>query len=542
MADFAHDYTTKEIEKLERRIHVVYKEAEADINRKLKDFEDKFAAKEQIHLQELKNGEITQEQYDNWRKGQEFQQKQWQSKRNSAINSVQNANQVAVAMVNGETPNIFAVNANYMAFGIERDAGIDFGFGVYDANSVANLIKNDPQILPKWKINEPKDYTWSKKKVNNAVTQGIIQGESLDKVVKRLTDKLVTGNENKMKTFARTAMTGAQNAGRQQSMKDAENLGIELEKEWMATLDSHTRDSHADIDGERVPVDSKFSNGLQYPGEAGGAPAEVYNCRCTMVTNVKKYPSIYSRRDNETGKIVNKLGPDTVENLTYNDWKMTKGITQTAKMIDERDKVTKTLQEVAGMGHGTVDGGLPFKYKSFDSAFRKVVGDTKEVIEENGLVLSRKEQFVLRTKMADKTADALRFTNISPPEHFVEDYNVITKELESRGFKTIRVKNTMGDHDVPYRGVNTLVQTPSGYVIGMQYHTPQSIDIKESVNHKIYEEVRKLDKNDPRVDELNKKMIDNMNSIVSPPNIETIKKVNYDTNRTKNVTKFGSYW
>ena len=542
MADIAHDYTTKEIEKLERRIHAVYKEAEADINRKLKDFEDKFATKEQIHLQELKNGEITQEQYDNWRKGQEFQQKQWQSKRDSVINSVQNANQVAIAMVNGETPNIFAVNANYMAFGIERDAGIDFGFGVYDANSVTNLIKNNPQILPKWKIDEPKDYTWSKKKVNNTVTQGIIQGESLDKIAKRLTDKLVTGNENKMKTFARTAMTGAQNAGRQQSMKDAENLGIELEKQWMATLDSHTRDSHADIDGETVPVNSKFSNGLEYPGEAGGAPAEVYNCRCTMVSDIKKYPSVYSRRDNETGKVVNKLGPDTVENLTYNDWKMTKGITQTAKMIDERDKVTKTLQEVAGMGHGTVDGGLPFKYKSFDSAFRKVVGDTKEVIEENGLVLNRKEQFALRTKMADKTADALRFTNISPPEHFVEDYNTITKELESRGFKTIRVKNTMGDHDVPYRGVNTLVQTPSGYVIEMQYHTPQSIDIKESVNHKIYEEVRKLDKNDPRVDELNKKMIDNMNSIVSPPNIETIKKVNYDTDRTKNVTKFGSYW
>lgn len=542
MADFAHDYTTKEIEKLERRIHAVYKEAEHEINRKLEDFEKRYEAKDRIHLEEYKDGKITKQELDNWRKGQEFQRQQWNAKRDSIINSVQNANQVAVAMVNGETPNIFAVNANYMAFGIERDAGIDFGFGVYDANSVANLIKNNPQILPKWKIDEPKDYTWSKKKVNNAVTQGIIQGESLDKIAKRLTDKLVTGNENKMKTFARTAMTGAQNSGRQQSMKDAENLGIELEKQWMATLDSHTRDSHADIDGETVPVNSKFSNGLEYPGEAGGDPAEVYNCRCTMVSDIKKYPSVYSRRDNETGKVVNKLGPDTVENLTYNDWKMTKGITQTAKMIDERDKVTKTLQEVAGMGHGTVDGGLPFKYKSFDSAFRKVVGDTKEVIEENGLVLNRKEQFALRTKMADKTADALRFTNISPPEHFVEDYNTITKELESRGFKTIRVKNTMGDHDVPYRGVNTLVQTPSGYVIEMQYHTPQSIDIKESVNHKIYEEVRKLDKNDPRVDELNRKMIDNMNSIVSPPNIETIKKVNYDTDRTKNVTKFGSYW
>jgi uncharacterized protein with gpF-like domain len=67
------------------------------------------------------------------------------------------------------------------------------------------------------------------------------------------------------------------------------DMGILTEKEWMATHDKRVRDSHAAIDGETKPTDELFSNGLMYPGDPNGAPAEVYNCRCTMVTNVKGF-------------------------------------------------------------------------------------------------------------------------------------------------------------------------------------------------------------------------------------------------------------
>ena len=320
MADLAHTYTDKQIEKLQHEIEIVYKQAEIDIRHKMKDFEKKYRAKESIYKKEVKQGKITQEQFDNWKKGQVFQRQQWNAKRASVINTMQNANTVAVKMINGQTTNVFAVNANYTSYSIEHGAGVNFGFGIYDSAAVVNLIKDNPQILPKWKIDKPKDYTWSQKKVNRAVTQGIIQGESIQQIADRLSNKLVSSNKDKMLTFARTAMTGAQNSGRLTSMKAAKDLGIDLEKEWMATLDSHTRDSHADIDGERVPVDSKFSNGLEYPGEPGGMPAEVYNCRCTMVSNIKKYPAEYKRYDNIDGK--------PIENMTYKEWYEAKGLSK----------------------------------------------------------------------------------------------------------------------------------------------------------------------------------------------------------------------
>lgn len=86
---------------------------------------------------------------------------------------------------------------------------------------------------------------------------------------------------------ARTAMTGAQNAGRQQAYERAAAMGIKVKKEWIATLDGRTRHSHGMADGQQVEIDGKFKVGaseLHYPGDPQGRPEEIYNCRCTMVT------------------------------------------------------------------------------------------------------------------------------------------------------------------------------------------------------------------------------------------------------------------
>lgn len=310
--DYGHVYTNKEISKLQHELDEIYKEAESDIRRKMDDFNRRYEAKEKIYAKQVEDGKISQEDFDAWKRGQVFQGEQWRAKHDQIIQTMHDTNRIATDMINGKTSNIFAVNANYMSYDIEHKAKVDFGFGIYDNATVTNLIKNDPHLLPEWKIDEQKDYIWNNKKVNRSVTQGIIQGESLDKIADRLCEKLVSTNENKMKTFARTAMTGAQNAGRMQSLRNAKNLGIDLQKEWMATLDAHTRDSHKGMDTEKANIDDTFSNGLMYPGDPRGAAKEVYNCRCTMVSDVKKYPAQYKRYDNIDGK--------PIENMSYRDW------------------------------------------------------------------------------------------------------------------------------------------------------------------------------------------------------------------------------
>lgn len=320
-------YTEEQMADIEKRLVSIYEEAEKDIESKMNSFNAKYKTKEARYRTQVETGKMTQEEFDRWKSGQVFQGKQWQAKKEEIAGVLHDSNKIASDMVNSKMFGVFAENANYIAYDLEHGAGVNFGFSLYDGNTVARLIKDEPNLLPKYTPKIGKDMNWNTKKITRQITLGVIEGESLDKISKRLASATASQNMNSMKTHARTLMTGAQNAGRVERIRQADNLGLEVLKEWMATLDSHTRDSHADIDGEQVPVDAKFSNGLSYPGEAGGDPAEVYNCRCTLVSELKKYPSKYERYDNIDGK--------RIDNMSYNEWKE-------AKSEDKKTTAKKT--------------------------------------------------------------------------------------------------------------------------------------------------------------------------------------------------------
>lgn len=59
----------------------------------------------------------------------------------------------------------------------------------------------------------------------------------------------------------------------------AEAEGVEPTKTWITG--SNPRASHAAMDGETVPIDDTFSNGLDWPG-SGGDAAEVAGCNCSV--------------------------------------------------------------------------------------------------------------------------------------------------------------------------------------------------------------------------------------------------------------------
>ncbi len=98
---------------------------------------------------------------------------------------------------------------------------------------------------------------------------------------------LATSIARKMDNFARTAVTGAQNAGRIDRMHQAQEMGIRVRKKWLAAHDDRVRDSHAELDGTVVDVDEDFvtinGNHIAFPGDPSAPPEEVYNCRCTLV-------------------------------------------------------------------------------------------------------------------------------------------------------------------------------------------------------------------------------------------------------------------
>lgn len=301
MPDYSDRYTDKKISEVDRVLKRTYRTAQTELKKKLADFNKRFNEKSRKKKQQVKDGEITEQEYKDWLTGQVFIRNQWQSQINAVNSVLLDHNKQAIKIINNGTLDVFAESYNFNAF--RAESMIAASFTVYNAESVARLILGDPQLLPEWKINEKKDYAWNYDKVNNIVRQAIIQGKGIEEITGELCSRLSTTNESKMRMFARTALGSAQNAGRQKQMEDAAALGIEVNKQWEAAHDSKTRDSHRALDGEEVPYDEEFSNGLMFPKDPTGAPEEVYNCFVGDTIVTTNSDIVRSYKHEYTGKL-----------------------------------------------------------------------------------------------------------------------------------------------------------------------------------------------------------------------------------------------
>ena len=201
---------------------------------------------------------------------------------NTLSNDLVNADKIASSLINGYIPEIFGDAFNYGVYRAETYALFDTAFALYNHDTVAYLLTDaQRQILPSINVNIPKDKAWSKSKINSALLQGILQGESNDKIAKRLQGVTDMSRKAAIRN-ARTLTTSAEAYGRLESFRRSESYGIHINKKWSSTLDSRTRESHVMLDGEIKPIDKEFSNGLMYPGDPNGTADEIYNCRCGL--------------------------------------------------------------------------------------------------------------------------------------------------------------------------------------------------------------------------------------------------------------------
>lgn len=348
--DKGYDLTEKELKALEKRIYDSYKEAYDGLTDIIKEYFAKFADRDASEKARLDAGEITEEQYKQWRLAQIGRGKRFEALRDKVAERMTNANAAAVAYVNDATPGIYSLNRNFAAYTIEQVTG-DVGFDLWDEQTVKRLIVEQPELMPyyppKRALKRGIDLAWGKKQITASVTSSILQGKSIKHMADDLQSRIVTMNRDSAIRTARTAVTGAQNAGRMDSYFAAEKMGIKCRKEWMATLDGRTRHSHAMLDGEVVDNDKKFSNGCRFPGDPQGRPEEIYNCRCTLVSVIEGIDTSGGQRrarNQETGQ------NDLIENMTYAEWagwkkRVKKPNFAPAGTIDEAEKYAEMFVE-----------------------------------------------------------------------------------------------------------------------------------------------------------------------------------------------------
>ena len=269
------------------------------------------------------NGKLyTAEDYKQWRLAQIGRGKRFEALRDRIAERMTNANEVAAAYINDATPGIYTLNRNFSAYTIENELGADIGFNLWDEHTVKRLIVERPDLMPyyppKRAIQRGFDLVYGKKQITAQITSGILQGESIKHLADRLRTNIPNMNRTSAIRAARTAVTGAQNAGRMDSYAAAEGMGIKLKKRWLSTLDNRTRHAHALLDGQTQPNDKPFHSilgNIMFPGDPNAAPANVYNCRCTLIAEVEGVDmSDALRRD--------QYGP--LPSMTYAQWEASK--------------------------------------------------------------------------------------------------------------------------------------------------------------------------------------------------------------------------
>lgn len=290
--DYGHEQAEKALKKLEKRLNKEYTQAAKEVEKKLRNHLKKYEEKDRKMADRVKAGELSEKEYLQWRTGQMAMGERWEKLRDELVETYQDTNKVATDMIQDHTHQVYADNFNFGTFEVEKGSKINTSFTLYSKDTVARLVKDNPKLLPppshkvSQAIREGKAKRWNQQKVQSVMTQGILQGESIPKIAKRLAITVGEQNMHSAIRNARTMTTSAENAGRIDSYKRAQGMGIEVKKQWLATLDGRTRHSHRLLDGESVGIDEKFSNGLMFPADPDGAPEEVYNCRCTLIADI----------------------------------------------------------------------------------------------------------------------------------------------------------------------------------------------------------------------------------------------------------------
>ena len=84
--------------------------------------------------------------------------------------------------------------------------------------------------------------------------------------------------------------------------------------------------------------------------------------------------------------------------------------------------------------------------------------------------------------------DALRYTFIIDDDRYISDTDAILKALVEQDYKVEYFRNSWGNDG--YKGINTNLRTPGGYLFEIQFHTQDSFETKEYKTHALYEIAR----------------------------------------------------
>lgn len=356
MADYGHEWTDKRLDAMERKIRKVYGDTLEEAKERLKGILDTFADDDKKYAEMVEAGTMKKRAYKAWREETLGKAKHLQDMIDVLTVDFTNADKIAMKIVGEEALDVYATNANYAAFAIEKNMNVNLSWTLYDRNTVERLIRDDPDILPLPSVDIPLDMRWNRQHINAAITKGILLGDPIPEIAQRLVTVAQMGYNAAVRN-ARTATTAAECAGRIDTYQKAKSMGIKIKQQWLATLDGKTRHEHRILDGQTVDIGEPFEVGgykIRYPGDPSAPGRLIYNCRCTLVS-VDKFHDPNAPRASKLGEV------------SYEDWKAGKEIEAANKW--------QTITDYSQNSGMVKENVLSTPIKSSESHYKKLLED-----------------------------------------------------------------------------------------------------------------------------------------------------------------------
>ena len=320
--------SARKLNRLRRRILRVYGTARREMTEQLIEFLEHYQKLDAYKRAQLEAGEITESDYRTWLHNKVFQSELMHQKLDNITQTCTTAQQTAYKLARDEQYDIFALGANYAFYELEQAAGVAFDLNLYNTEAVKRLLLENPKLVPNKRIKSESNKTYDARVFNRYVTKGIIQGKSVHDIAVQAVKGMADTEVHWAMNNAITALTGAQNAGTMQQLRNAQALGIEVQKRWNSTHDYRTREMHRLLDQQTAELDEPFKvmgYEIQRPGDPNAAPEMVYHCRCVLSSALGKYPRQNAmQRDNVT--------KETTPVMDYTEWYKSKGGTEAEQM------------------------------------------------------------------------------------------------------------------------------------------------------------------------------------------------------------------
>lgn len=157
---------------------------------------------------------------------------------------------------------------------------------------VVKALQTDSKLSKGLYTRLGEDVDYLKRSIRAELSRGIANGSTWNEIAGHIANGMNSPFDRAINNAIRISRTEGHRIQQQSAydaQKTAKEKGADVVKQWCATLDDLTRETHQKLDGQIRELDEDFEvDGMTAPYPGGfGDPAEDCNCRCCILQRAK---------------------------------------------------------------------------------------------------------------------------------------------------------------------------------------------------------------------------------------------------------------